>query len=100
MTDFRIKEEFRDLRWMPSKPEHLDYANAQILMIGESGLKNATEPRKKDVKEGNEEPKEVLEEIEEEDTKRMEKLADDDSIAIFADLQARAKDYPKLQTTF
>lgn len=86
---------------MPSKPEHLDYVNAQILMIGESdGLKNATEPRKKDVQDGKDEPKEVLEDIEEEDTKRMESLANDDSTAIFADLQARAKDYPKLKTTF
>ncbi|KAL0944707.1 uncharacterized protein CTRU02_202594 [Colletotrichum truncatum] len=97
----KIQEEFRDLRWMPSKPEHLDFPNAQILLIGESsGLKKATEPRKKDIKEGNEEPKDVLEEIEDEDTQRMQNLADDDSSAIFADLQARAKDYPKLQTTF
>ncbi|KAH0432249.1 hypothetical protein CcaCcLH18_06604 [Colletotrichum camelliae] len=97
----KINKEFRDLRWMPTKPEHLDYANAQILLIGESsGIKKATEPRKKDVKEGNEEPEKVLEQIEDEDTKRMENLAEDDSGAIFADLQARAKDYPKLQTTF
>ncbi|KAK2775762.1 hypothetical protein CKAH01_12718 [Colletotrichum kahawae] len=97
----KINKEFRDLRWMPTKPEHLGYANAQILLIGESsGIKKATEPRKKDVKEGNEEPEKVLEQIEDEDTKRMENLAEDDSGAIFADLQARAKDYPKLQTTF
>ncbi|KAJ3962813.1 hypothetical protein N0V92_000501 [Colletotrichum tropicale] len=97
----KINKEFRDLRWMPTKPEHLDYANAQILLIGESsGIKKATEPRKKDAKEGNEEPEKVLEQIEDEDTKRMENLAEDDSGAIFADLQARAKDYPKLQTTF
>ncbi|TDZ99582.1 hypothetical protein C8034_v000052 [Colletotrichum sidae] len=95
-----IKDEFRDLRWTPSRPEHLDFANAQILMIGESDIEKATEPRKKDVKEGKDEPKEVLEDIEEEDTKRMEHLADDDSAAIFADLQASAENYPKLQTTF
>ncbi|OLN81292.1 hypothetical protein CCHL11_10008 [Colletotrichum chlorophyti] len=97
----RIKGEFGDLRWSPSKPEHLDYANAQILLIGESsGIEKAVEPRKSDVKEGKEEPKKVLEEIEDEDTKRMQHLAGDDSASIFADLQARAKDYPKLQTTF
>ncbi|WYZ45001.1 hypothetical protein EsH8_VIII_000317 [Colletotrichum jinshuiense] len=97
----KIKEEFRDLRWMPSKPEHLDFAHAQILMIGESsGIDKAVEPRKKDVKDGKDDPREVLEEIEDEDTKRMEHLAGDDSASIFADLQARAKDYPKLQTTF
>lgn len=86
---------------MPSKPEHLDFAHAQILMIGESsGIDKAVEPRKKDVKDGKDDPREVLEEIEDEDTKRMEHLAGDDSASIFADLQARAKDYPKLQTTF
>ncbi|KZL84527.1 hypothetical protein CI238_05242 [Colletotrichum incanum] len=97
----KIKEQFRDLRWMPTKPDHLDYANSQILMIGESsGIEKAVEPKKKDVKAGKDDPEEVLQEIEDEDTKRMEHLSGDDSASIFADLQARAKDYPQLQTTF
>ncbi|CCF42848.1 hypothetical protein CH063_12724 [Colletotrichum higginsianum] len=97
----KIKEQFRDLRWMPTKPEHLDYANAQVLLIGESsGIEKAVEPKKKDVKQGNDDPETVLQEIEDEDIKRMEHLSGDDSASIFADLQARAKDYPQLQTTF
>ncbi|WQF80587.1 hypothetical protein CDEST_05601 [Colletotrichum destructivum] len=97
----KIKDQFRDLRWMPTKPEHLDYANAQVLLIGESsGIEKAVEPKKKDVKQGNDDPETVLQEIEDEDIKRMEHLSGDDSASIFADLQARAKDYPQLQTTF
>jgi len=97
----KIKDQFRDLRWMPSKPEHLDYVNSQVLMIGESsGIDKAVEPKQKDVKAGKDKPGDVLQEIEDEDTKRMEHLSGDDSASIFADLQARAKDYPQLQTTF
>ncbi|KAK2030003.1 hypothetical protein LX32DRAFT_587435 [Colletotrichum zoysiae] len=96
-----IKDQFRDLRWMPTKPEHLDYANSQVLMIGESsGIEKAVEPKEKDDKAGKDKPEDVLREIEDEDTKRMEHLSGDESASIFADLQARAKDYPKLQTTF
>ncbi|KAK1496612.1 hypothetical protein CTAM01_08250 [Colletotrichum tamarilloi] len=95
-----IKDDFRDLRWTNTKPEHLDYPYAQFLFIGESGIRNAVEPKSKDVKAGKENPEDVLEEIAEEDEKRMEHLSGDDSASIFADLQARAKDYPKLQTTF
>ncbi|KAK2063133.1 hypothetical protein LY76DRAFT_535488 [Colletotrichum caudatum] len=96
-----IKDQFRDLRWMPTKPEHLDYANSQVLMIGESsGIEKAVEPKGKDVKAGKDKPEDVLQEIEDEDSKRMEHLSGDESASIFTDLQARAKDYPKLQTTF
>ncbi|KAK1962235.1 hypothetical protein LY78DRAFT_260002 [Colletotrichum sublineola] len=97
----KIKDQFRDLRWIPTKPEHLDYVYSQVLMIGESsGIKKAVEPKQKDVKAGKDKPEDVLQEIEDEDTKRMEHLSGDDSASIFADLQARAKDYPQLQTTF
>ena len=58
------------------------------------------EPQKDDVKDGKEKPEEVLEHLEEEDLKRMKHLAKDQSAAVFADLDAQAKDYPKLQTTF
>ncbi|KXH32899.1 hypothetical protein CSIM01_07526 [Colletotrichum simmondsii] len=95
-----IKDDFRDLRWTNTKPEHLDYPYAQFLFIGQSGISSAVEPKSKDVKAGKENPEDVLEEIAEEDEKRMEHLSGDDSASIFADLQARAKDYPKLQTTF
>ncbi|KAI1496334.1 hypothetical protein F5X99DRAFT_400740 [Biscogniauxia marginata] len=96
-----IQDEFRALRWMPSQPKHLDYVDTQFLLVGESsGIKKATEPQKDDEKEGKEEPLEEMERLEDEDTHRMEALKGDDSAAIFADLHARAKDYPKLQTTF
>jgi hypothetical protein len=42
----------------------------------------------------------VLEHLEDDDVKRMKHLAEDQSAAIYADLHAQAKDYPKLQTTF
>ncbi|KAI0003885.1 hypothetical protein F4779DRAFT_601037 [Xylariaceae sp. FL0662B] len=94
-----ILDEFRALRWMATQPKHLDFVNTQFLLVGESsGIKQATEPQKRE--EGNEKPLEEMEKLEDEDTHRMESLQGDDSTAIFADLQARAKDYPKLQTTF
>ena len=41
-----------------------------------------------------------MEKLEEEDAERMKGLSEDDSGRIFADLEVRAKDYPKLQTEF
>lgn len=97
----RLLEEFRSLRWVPTQPKHLDYANAQFLLVGESSrTERALEPQEEDEKEGKVEPAEEMEELEEEDTKRMKGLSKDDSGRIFADLQADAGDYPKLQTTF
>ncbi|KAI1081412.1 hypothetical protein F5B20DRAFT_64453 [Whalleya microplaca] len=94
-----ILDEFRALRWGATQPKHLDFVNTQFLLVGESsGIKKATEPQKGE--EGNENPLEEMEKLEDEDTHRMESLQGDDSTAIFADLQARVKDYPKLQTTF
>ncbi len=40
------------------------------------------------------------EKLEHEDTVRMKHLGEDDSSAIYADLEAHTKDYPSLQTTF
>ncbi|XXH04110.1 hypothetical protein Hte_010522 [Hypoxylon texense] len=95
-----VLDEFRSLRWMGTQPKHLDYPNTQFLLIGESsGIQKATEPQKGQ-EEGQEKPIEELEKLEDEDTHRMEDLQGDDSAAIFADLHAHAKDYPKLQTTF
>ncbi|KAH0593484.1 hypothetical protein MHUMG1_08621 [Metarhizium humberi] len=33
-----ILRDFRSLRWIPSIPDHLDYANAQFLLIGEKSV--------------------------------------------------------------
>lgn len=95
-----ILDEFRSLRWMGTLPKHL-VPNAQFLLIGEpSGIDKATRPDEKEKAAGKEEPIEELERLEDEDTARMEHLGKDDSDAIFTDLEAQAKDYPKLQTTF
>jgi hypothetical protein len=101
LTDIRLQEEFRGLRWLPSQPKHLDHVKSQILLIGESsGIDKATKPQEEDQKHDKEEPLEALEHLEEEDLNRMKGLAGDQSASIFADLEARAKDYPELQTTF
>jgi hypothetical protein len=41
-----------------------------------------------------------MEKLEDKDAQRMKGLSEDDSGRIFADLQAHAGDYPKLQTSF
>lgn len=100
-TDCRIQDEFQGRRWLPSKPAHFDYPNAQILLIGESsGIEKAVEPQQKDQKNGKEEAEEVLKDLEDDDVDRMKHLGDSDSEAIFKDLRASADDYPKLMTTF
>ncbi|KAI1325088.1 hypothetical protein F5Y16DRAFT_278244 [Xylariaceae sp. FL0255] len=96
-----IQDDFRSRRWMPTEPKHLDYTNTQFLLIGESsGIEKATEPQKEDEEQGKEKPEDELEKLEDEDTNRMQDLKGDESDSIFADLHVRAKDYPKLQTTF
>ncbi|KAG7102532.1 hypothetical protein HYQ44_018342 [Verticillium longisporum] len=96
-----IQDEFQGRRWLPSKPAHFDYPNAQILLIGESsGIEKAVEPQQKDQKNGKEEAEEVLKDLEDDDVDRMKHLGDSDSEAIFKDLRASADDYPKLMTTF
>lgn len=111
-----LMNEFRSLRWMPMKPDHLNYEGCQFLMIGEGeqGLDKATEPQTGDEKK-DETPKEELEKLEGEDEIRVEHLhgklhpygcqyglltilTGED--AVFADLGTNAKDYPKLQTTW
>ena len=58
------------------------------------------QPKKDQEDDDKEKPVEELEQLADEDVARMKDLGEDDSAAIFADLQARAKDYPKMQTTF
>jgi len=97
----RILDEFRSLRWSPTQPKHLDHVNTQFLLVGESsGVDKALEPQKKDQEQGKDEPAEELERLEEADAERMKDLSSDDASRIFADLQAQAGEYPKLQTTF
>ncbi len=95
-------EEFRSLRWLPTQPKHLDYANTQFLLVGErSGIDKAMQPGGDDEDDASvESPAEEMEQLEDEDARRMKDLGGSDADAIFADLQVHAKDYPKLQTTF
>lgn len=68
-------DEFRSLRWMPSHPKHLDYPNAQFLIIGESsGLDKATEALDRDTRHDKETPLEEMEKLEGEDEIRVKHL--------------------------
>lgn len=93
-------DEFRGRGWMPAQPKHLDYANAQVLLIGEDfDSSNNLEPAAKDEKKENKEtPQEELEKLEEEDEHRVHNLRGDDTV--FADLGISSKDYPKVLTTW
>jgi hypothetical protein len=91
-----IQEEFGSLGWLPTKPAHLDYANAQFLLIGESFNAEGIEKDAKDDKK--ETPEEELEKLEHEDELRIEHIKGDDTI--FADLGISAKDYPSVKTTW
>lgn len=116
----RILDEFRSLRWMPVQPKHLDYENAQMLLIGhnESALDKATVPQNEDQQEDKDEPKEEMEKLEHEDEIRVEHLKGIASLpavalfadilkcwlqgddAVFEDLDVNAKEYPSLQTSW
>lgn len=71
-----MKEQFADLRWVPTKPELIDYPNAQFLMIGSSqdelGRAASAEPREKKPEE--EQPRQELEQMEAENESRVDAL--------------------------
>jgi hypothetical protein len=69
-------EEFGGRGWMPAEPKHLDYAHAQILMIGEDFEKSDNlEPNPKDEKDDAKEvPEEELKKLEGEDEQRIEHM--------------------------
>ncbi|KAK4991408.1 hypothetical protein LTR66_003760 [Elasticomyces elasticus] len=95
-----IMEEFRGLRWMGVQPKHLDYDNAQMLLIGEGqdDLGKAVEPSSKDQKHHKETPEDEMNLLEDEDKRRVEHLHGDDTV--FDDLGISSKDYPKVLTTW
>ena len=66
-------DEFGRRRWAPLQPRHLDYKNAEVLLIGEKGV-----PRRE---EGDEEAVQGLEAL---DLERADHLGGDD--AVFEDL--------------
>ena len=60
---------------MPTQPKHLDYVNAQILLIGESGgLDKATQVQPEDEKKDTDTPLEEMEKLEGEDEIRVKHL--------------------------
>jgi hypothetical protein len=69
----KIMSDFRELRWMPLKPEILNYANAQVLLIGED-VNKALEGLPRDERDGKEEPKEEMDKLEGEDEVRVKHL--------------------------
>ena len=72
-----LLQEFGNRGWMPvHKVEFLDFANAQMLLIGESGEKfsQALEQTDADKKHNKETPQEELEKLEHEDEIRVEHL--------------------------
>jgi hypothetical protein len=84
--------DFRGLAWMPvHKSEYLDYANAQLLLIGEgAGRFGGGAVDAPDGQKGEDAEKE-LERLEGEDEVRVEALNGDD--AVFEDLHVRKGEY-------
>ena len=107
---------------MPSQPKHLDYENAQLLLIGAGAndIGYATEPKEGEQKAEEDTPMQEMEKLEDEDHERVEELkgkldptpdlsaavpallivgaVGDDSV--FDDLGLSAKEFPKVQTTW
>jgi hypothetical protein len=71
-----IIDEFRGRAWMPLNPKHLNYANAQMLLIGENFDSSSNlDPVPKDQKDANKKtPQEEIETLEHEDELRVEHL--------------------------
>lgn len=69
-------DEFRGRGWMPAHPKHLNYPNAQILLIGENfESSNNLEPTAKDQKDDTKEtPEGELQKLEDEDEARVDNL--------------------------
>ncbi|KZF21800.1 hypothetical protein L228DRAFT_283929 [Xylona heveae TC161] len=88
-----VLEEFRSLRWAGLQPKFLNYANSQILFIGESqgeiGKAGEKEPNEED--KDKEAPIEEMEKLENEDEIRTKHLKGDESV--FVDLGISAKEY-------
>lgn len=87
--------DFRGLAWMPiHKSQYLDYANAQLLLIGESPEKFSGGEQS----EKKESPEKELERLEGEDEIRVDALHGED--AVFKDLHISKGEYQELKTTW
>ena len=95
-----IIDDFGTRSWMPARPEHLDYANAQVLLIGEdldgSAALEQGEQQKGDGADNT--TGEEIYKLEDEDEKRIEHLHGNDSV--FDDLGISHKEYSSVPTTW
>ncbi|OAA71242.1 hypothetical protein ISF_01793 [Cordyceps fumosorosea ARSEF 2679] len=91
-----ILEEFGSHRWVPTKPEHLDYKNTQLLLIGQGEKPQLTTG---DV-EGQAKVEDEMEVLMEEDLKGMQHLSSNESEAIFADLHAKSEWFHNIPESF
>ena len=94
----RLKESFRGLRWAPLRPEHIDYVNSHLLLVGES---RGTDSVLTDDHAGRELSAE-LDELADDDINRMRRLGSTEAEAVFASLHAQdqAEGQPELAKTF
>jgi hypothetical protein len=91
----------RTILGAPTQPKHLNYDNAQLLLIGshDDDLSKATGKLPEDEKNDKKDtPLEEMEKLEGEDERRIEHLKGDDSV--FEDLKLSKEDYPKVPTTW
>ena len=95
-----ILEDFHGLRWKGLQPRHLEYPNAQFLLIGEAGgeLGKAVEASAADEKHDKETPEEEIQWLEDEDSHRTGQLSGEDTI--FEDLGASQKEFPGIKSTW
>ncbi|KAL5337323.1 hypothetical protein BJX70DRAFT_248843 [Aspergillus crustosus] len=96
-----ILQKFKDLRWIPTEPELLDYPNAQFLMVGSAvgDLGKAATAESGDKRPEEQQPEEELTKMEDENEARIEALGGDH--AIYKDLGYHAKvKYSKPATTW
>jgi len=95
-----LLDKFQGRGWMPAEPQFLDYANAQVLLIGEDFDSSSNlDPAEKDQNKNEiETPLEELEKLEGEDERRVQHLKGDDTV--FADLGLDKKEYPSVLTTW
>ncbi|KAF8461084.1 hypothetical protein BDZ91DRAFT_765927 [Kalaharituber pfeilii] len=83
-----MMEEFRGLRWIAALPKHLDFVNADILLIGEKS--ELPEHEKQDTA-----AIEQLEELQQEDLTRL-----DGSHKVFSDLELSKQQYSGISSTW
>ncbi|KAF1817105.1 hypothetical protein P152DRAFT_504494 [Eremomyces bilateralis CBS 781.70] len=91
-----IMEEFRGRKWLPvGRPEHLDYSNSQVLLIGEGKDSFAGAiPTNGEYQTAEDE---ILR-LDEEEEARIEHLNGDDTI--FDDLHVSKQEFPALKSTW